>query len=152
MLRRMVRLFAVALLVGLGSFVAVANPAGAETPTGIEYKSLAALCDYYHGDLVEGDRLPPYSYGCRVPDGDIGCLETTACFFSPIEPVPPFQQTCERIGARWFTDDRAGIFVCDTEGYDVVVTECTIIRDFVVVCDLKTKADNEPPMPLSDDR
>jgi hypothetical protein len=145
-LRRMLRLLTVAVLVVVGSFAAVSKATAGETHhEGIDPRALVVLCDRYQGRYLE--ELPkPYSYGCDLSDGQIGCLETTECSFRRLGDRPPFEERCERVGGKFSYKDFS-IFSCWTEEDTVLVfcdetwSECGI-----------TSLPNEQPMPIPSDQ
>ncbi|MEO3780220.1 hypothetical protein ABGB16_26060 [Micromonospora sp. B11E3] len=111
-LRRMLRLLACTLLAVVGSCVVVSSPADAqESPAGIDYGTLVAVCDRYQGTFVEGDLPSPYRYGCLLSDGQINCLETTECFFFRLDDGrPPFEESCDRGSGEFkVVDDKPSV-------------------------------------------
>lgn len=125
-LSRLLRLFAVTVLVITGTCVVVPNATAGEDPRELpplrfDHKALVEVCDHYQGRYLE-DLPRPYRYGCTLSDGDIMCEETGACTFFRLAGDLPFQESCERAGDK-FIWERLDIFRClgDKEREPVVL-------------------------------
>jgi hypothetical protein len=128
-LGRILRLFAVTVLIVAGTCavtpqaVAAGEPRDDKPLPGIELPALVELCDHYRGKFVE-ELEKPYRYGCVLPDGDIRCDETTACTFFRLADGLPFEQTCDRIGGKWYYLRDLYVVACWTVPPFQVVLEC----------------------------
>jgi hypothetical protein len=148
-LRRLLRLFAVTVLVVTGTCAIVSSASAGEGPRdrpvirGFDQKELIAVCDRYQGRYVE-DLPKPYRYGCVLSDGDIKCQEqgketAAQCSFFRLSGRP-FEESCERVGDKFTFHDVLNYFSCWNRNNPPVLLQCDPEWDVCVI-------GHEQPMP-----